>query len=272
MISDSASTERSTWRREAPSVRSVANSRVRCAIVIDSELAITNAPTNSAIPANASSSVFRKPSELSSELVSVCACWAPVRTWASRGRIGLIWSTSCCGLVPLLAATLIESSWPGLENSRCAVASVKPVSVVPPSELAEPNLTIPEILRCSSGPSAWTPIGWPTFRCFLEAVLVSTTTPVAPGQWPETSFSELSCGADGSTLEPSVGLEPNETVLPLSTSCAVPETPPDASATPGSRLTRASNVSGKVGTSPPLAALAPVSIALRPVIEAAVFL
>ena len=75
MISDSASTERSTWRREAPSVRSVANSRVRCAIVIDSELAITNAPTNSAIPANASSSVFRKPSELSSELVSVCACW-----------------------------------------------------------------------------------------------------------------------------------------------------------------------------------------------------
>ena len=35
-------TELSTWRREAPIVRSVANSRVRWAIVIESELAITN--------------------------------------------------------------------------------------------------------------------------------------------------------------------------------------------------------------------------------------
>ena len=35
----------------APSVRSVANSRVRWAIVIESELTITNAPTNSAMPA-----------------------------------------------------------------------------------------------------------------------------------------------------------------------------------------------------------------------------
>ena len=41
----------------APSVRSVANSRVRCAIVIESEFAITKLPTKSAIPPNAS----RKP-------------------------------------------------------------------------------------------------------------------------------------------------------------------------------------------------------------------
>ena len=43
-----------TWRREAPSVRSVANSRVRWAIVIESEFAITKAPTKSAMPAKAS--------------------------------------------------------------------------------------------------------------------------------------------------------------------------------------------------------------------------
>ncbi len=43
-----------TCRRVAPSVRSVANSRVRCAIVIESVFAITNAPTNSATPPNAS--------------------------------------------------------------------------------------------------------------------------------------------------------------------------------------------------------------------------
>ena len=54
IASDSSTTEPSTWRREAPSVRSSANSRVRCAIVIDSEFAITKDPTKSAIPANES--------------------------------------------------------------------------------------------------------------------------------------------------------------------------------------------------------------------------
>ena len=39
-----------TCLREAPSVRSVANSRVRWATVIDSVLKITNAPTSSAMP------------------------------------------------------------------------------------------------------------------------------------------------------------------------------------------------------------------------------
>ena len=47
---DSSTTEPSTCRREAPSVRSVANSRIRCATVIASVLAITKLPTNSAMP------------------------------------------------------------------------------------------------------------------------------------------------------------------------------------------------------------------------------
>ena len=51
MTKPSSSTERSTCRREAPSVRSVANSRVRWATVIESVLKMTNAPTNSAIAA-----------------------------------------------------------------------------------------------------------------------------------------------------------------------------------------------------------------------------
>ena len=46
----SSRTERMTCLREAPSVRSVANSRVRWATVIDSVLKITNAPTSSAMP------------------------------------------------------------------------------------------------------------------------------------------------------------------------------------------------------------------------------
>ena len=68
----SASTriERSTWRRDAPSVRSVASSRVRCAIVIESEFAITNAPTKSAIPPNASRKSWRKLRKLSVSFAS----------------------------------------------------------------------------------------------------------------------------------------------------------------------------------------------------------
>ena len=54
ITSDSIMTEKRTWRRDAPSVLSVASSRVRWAIVIESELKMTNAPTNSAITPNAS--------------------------------------------------------------------------------------------------------------------------------------------------------------------------------------------------------------------------
>ena len=54
ITSASTITEPSTWRRDAPTVRSVANSRVRCATVIDSVLKITNAPTNRAMPAKVS--------------------------------------------------------------------------------------------------------------------------------------------------------------------------------------------------------------------------
>ena len=47
-------TERSTCRREAPSDRSVANSRIRCATVIEMVLKVTKAPTMTAMPAKAS--------------------------------------------------------------------------------------------------------------------------------------------------------------------------------------------------------------------------
>ncbi len=54
VVRPSRTTIQSTCQREAPTVRSVANSRVRWAIVIESVLAITNAPTKSAMPPNAS--------------------------------------------------------------------------------------------------------------------------------------------------------------------------------------------------------------------------
>ena len=54
ITSASTITEVSTCRRDAPIVRSVANSRVRWATVIESVLKMTNAPTKSAMPANES--------------------------------------------------------------------------------------------------------------------------------------------------------------------------------------------------------------------------
>ena len=54
ITSASRITDRRTCRRDAPSVRSVANSRIRWATVIESVLKMTKAPTKSAIPANES--------------------------------------------------------------------------------------------------------------------------------------------------------------------------------------------------------------------------
>ena len=126
MTSASTITEPSTWRREAPSVRSVANSRVRWAIVIESEFAITKAPTKSAMPPNASRKVCRIEMKLFVSSESLCACVSPLLTCVPSGRIGSIWATSCSGETPGLAATRIWSSFPTLPNSRCAVRQVEP--------------------------------------------------------------------------------------------------------------------------------------------------
>ena len=82
-------TELRTWRREAPIVRSVANSRVRCAIVMESELAITNAPTKSATRPNPSRIFWRTDRKSVVSLASLEACAVPVFTCVSFGRISL---------------------------------------------------------------------------------------------------------------------------------------------------------------------------------------
>ena len=79
MISASSSTDQSTWRREAPIVRNVANSRMRWAIVIPRVFAITNAPTKTAMPAKASSAYLITVMQPRSFLSSfTCAGWTIV--------------------------------------------------------------------------------------------------------------------------------------------------------------------------------------------------
>ena len=134
----SSTTERSTWRREAPSVRSVANSRERWATVMESVLTITNAPTNSARKPKPSSRYVMnfRPSLVS--LASALACASPVLTSASRGTSGLISRTSAAGETPSFALTEMLSKRPVFSNRTWAVWRSKMASDAPPSESTEP--------------------------------------------------------------------------------------------------------------------------------------
>jgi hypothetical protein len=143
MTRPSSFTARLTCLREAPSVRSVANSRVRWATVIDSVLKITNAPTSRAIPPNPSSTarnVFRPSFILAA---SSAACSAA--SWACRspGRSGLIRSTSCAGVVPRFAATEIESKRPSRCSNAWAVCTSQTAMLAMPSESTPPKDTVP---------------------------------------------------------------------------------------------------------------------------------
>ena len=93
----------------------VANSRVRWATVIERVLKITNAPTKSEIPANASRKYWMKfVNSLTSSLSSLASAVAD-RTCALSGSVGPIDVMSCCGVVPSSPATEISSTCP----SRC---------------------------------------------------------------------------------------------------------------------------------------------------------
>ena len=102
-------TDRSTCRREAPSVRSVANSRARCATVIAIVLKMTNEPTKSAIAANASRRYLMKLRPEVMFLASFFPWDCPVSTCAFDGTSGASSRRSCLSLTPGLPAIEITS-------------------------------------------------------------------------------------------------------------------------------------------------------------------
>ena len=101
----SRSTDRRTCRREAPSVRSVASSRVRCATVIEMVLKMTKAPTNSAMPANASRMYLMPLSPPVTDLLTDAASAADVRTISVRAGAGGSALRSARGVTPGLPTT-----------------------------------------------------------------------------------------------------------------------------------------------------------------------
>ena len=151
IVSASSSTELSTWRRVAPSVRSSASSRERCATVIENVLKIRNAPTSTAMNANASRPVVRNesPSRMSSP--SSSASCAAVRTCAVGGSSEATLRCSSVCETPSRPATNAKSTLPRLSNSVCAVGRSKTTKVAPPSPADWPMVARPTSLNARFG-------------------------------------------------------------------------------------------------------------------------
>ena len=176
ITSDSTITERITCRREAPSVRNSANSRVRCATVTVNVLKIRKLPTSRATPANTSSAVRMKPSASDRSCACFSACSLPVRTAKSRPPSSrLIAALSCSGDVPLSAATEMSSnpSWP---VTRCASASVNSTRREPARFSESPTVATPATLYCLAGCWPCTVTVSPSWKSYLSAVALSMTT------------------------------------------------------------------------------------------------
>ena len=153
VMKPSSNTERLTCLRDAPSVRSVASSRTRCATVIDSVLKITNDPTTSEIAAKASRKYLMIASPSFVSLESAAPCSAPVRTTAELSSSGRTSLATALSSTPSLAAMKIESSWPCLLSMAWAVGTSKTAKVAPPIESTEPYLAMPTMLNSRVGPS-----------------------------------------------------------------------------------------------------------------------
>ena len=104
----SASTERVTWRRVAPTARSSASSLVRWATSIVKVLTIRKMPTNSAIPAQASSTWESRLKFAAFCCVCSAASSAAVTAWTPCGRSFAACCFSCSDVVPGAA---VRSIW-----------------------------------------------------------------------------------------------------------------------------------------------------------------
>ena len=138
MTRPSVRTERLTWRLDAPSVRSVASSRMRCASVIERVLKITNAPTPSAMKPNPSRKYWTNLlwSWVSLALASACCCAGLDLGGGRDDRPQL--ADELLGETPSRAATRIVSNCPRLPSSACAVGTSKTAIVEPPMESTVP--------------------------------------------------------------------------------------------------------------------------------------
>ena len=185
---------------------------------------------------------------------SDAACCCPVRICAEGGRSGWISAARREGEIPGRDATKIESNWPRLSSSACAVATSKMAIVAPPSELTLPNRAIPLIVNLRVGPWAATPIRSPTRKPCASAVPLSITSSAGPlAHRPSVSFIGLKRAACASNPKAKLGAPPMLIVLPWrsrsfarSASLCRAKIAPAAVSTPGTRRTRGRSDAGTV--------------------------
>ncbi len=109
-ISASPRTERNTWRRLAPTMRSSASSRVRWPTMMEKVLRMVKPPTNSAMKAKTSNAVLRKPRAWPMALVASLTTVWPVTTSALCGRTRAMARSTVALSAPGWATTLMASN------------------------------------------------------------------------------------------------------------------------------------------------------------------
>ena len=137
---------------DAPSARSRASSRVRCATMIENVLKMMNEPTNSATNAKTSSAVLKKPSPSCNACVASSATVVDVTASAPSGRTASTEARSSEAATPSSPTTLIASNTPCLSSTRWAVSVSKTASVAPARLSASPNPAMPTIVNSPGGP------------------------------------------------------------------------------------------------------------------------
>ena len=151
MTSDSASTEPRIWLREAPSVRSSANSRERWATVTAKVLKMRKPPTSTATAAKTSSAMRMKPSASERSWAAFSACSSPVRTAKPCAELAWIAALSSLG------RRAARRRPPRCRCSRPRAARAGPrgassTTMREPARLSEsPRRATPEIVYCFSG-------------------------------------------------------------------------------------------------------------------------
>jgi hypothetical protein len=182
----STSTVLRICRREAPSVRSIPNSRTRWATVIEKVLKIRNEPTRTAMKPKTRRKVWKKPraSWIVSEERSAFSFAVSTRT--PGGISAAIRRFSAIAETPGPAATEIWSKRPTLWVSAWATGSVTWAIEAPPKE-ALPSWVSPTSSKRRSLPWPTRPISSPIPTPADSAAALSIEASVGPrGRWPST--------------------------------------------------------------------------------------
>ncbi len=175
----SPSTALSTWRRLAPTARSMASCWVRWATVIENVLLMRNAPTSIATTAKTSRNTLNGPKASANRARSSALSTSAVTTSTSSGTRGSMRDASSAADVPSAAVMVIPSTRPWSASSAWAAASVKRTVLAPAGESAVPKVATPTISTSEAPRWVMTVVRSPGSKPATVAVWRSITTSLA---------------------------------------------------------------------------------------------